>query len=270
MGYFGTRPGAMVAASSTFTTGLGIALTGAAINTKGAYTDIIASTTMAAGHLLVELQPSGITGGQALVDIAVGSAGSEDVIISNLGVNTGSGFSVHSIIVPYSIPKGSTIRARYQRNNASLTMRCSVKVFGTLDPPHTSLITTYGADTATSRGTPITVGASANVKSSWVEVSAGTTVPHRWVLLHLGNQANTARTDAGYLVDIGIGSAGSEDIMIPDLLFLIDDALDEPNPNYIGPLPLHITEGTRIAVRASSTITDATDRLFDVILYGGS
>jgi len=39
-------------------------------------------------------------------------------------------------------------------------------------------------------------------------------------------------------------------------------------PPVLGPFPVAIPSGSRIAARAQCNISDATDRLFDVAVYG--
>jgi hypothetical protein len=253
MGYLATPQGSGRATSSTYTTGLGILLTGTTINNKGAYVDVYTASDPI-GYLIVELQPAGVAGAQALVDIVYTTlgAGQEHILAANLGVNSGTGFTTHSI------------RARYQRSNASLTMRCAIKGFANTDVPYRGRIQTLGATTGTSRGTSVDPGGSANAKGSYSQLVAATDAPINWMLLHIGNQSNTARTDAQYVVDVAVGT----DVKVANLQFSMDDTADEPGTPYIGPFPISIPQGSQVQVRGACTITDATDRTFDVIAYG--
>ena len=268
MGYLKSAPTSPKAQASTFTSTLGVLLTGTTVNTKGAYVDVYTPTPDPGGFLLVELNPGGVAAAQGLVDIAIGTAGNEHIIAANLGVNSGTDQHPHVIPLPYAVPVGSTIRARYQRSNASLTVRCSVHVFAMTDLPRSQKIQTLGATTATSRGTSVDPGASINTKGSYVQLVAATDGPIKQLLLHFGNQANNARTSANFLADVAVGAAASESILIPNIPFAIGGSADEPIPSYVGPLPCDIPSGSRVAVRGQSNINDATDRLFDVIAYG--
>lgn len=268
MAYLKQKPTAVRAGSSTYTTGLGVLLNATTVNNKSAYIDILAATDSPIDYLTLDLQPAGIAGGQALVDLAVGPGSQEHLLVQNIGVNAGTGFNAVHIPLPLTVPTGTAIRARFARNNASLTMRAGVRAFSQGSGERHSHCATYGATTATSRGTSVDPGAVANTKGSWVQLSAATTHPIRWMFLHIGNQGNITRTDGTYLVDIGVGAAASESVIVPNLMFMIDDAADEPVPSYIGPFPVSIPTGSRLAVRGACTITDATDRLFDIIAYG--
>lgn len=268
MGYLNRAPTSPRAQATTFASTLGVALTGTTVNTKGIYTDVLTPTSDPGGLLLVELLPSGVAAAQALVDIAIGVAGQEHIVAANLGVNAGAEQHVHIIPLPLAVPVGQTIRARYQRNNASLAMRCSVHVFSAADLPNLHRVQTLGATTATSRGTSVDPGGVINTKGAYSQLTAATEQPINQLLLHIGNQGNSARTEAQYLFDVAVGAAASEQIVIPNLPFSISDGADEPLPNYIGPLPCSIPAGSRVAVRGQSNTADATDRLFDVIAYG--
>jgi hypothetical protein len=86
--------------------------------------------------------------------------------------------------------------------------------------------------------------------------------------LNFGNRVNTARTSCFWLVDFAIGGAGSEKIVIPDFLVRGHVSSDDVYPMWSPFMPMAIPAGTRIAARAQCSITDATDRLIEVMMYG--
>jgi hypothetical protein len=268
MGYLPKGTAASVV-SSTFSSTLGTLLSPhASLNTKGVYNTVL-TTTHATRFLLIELKPAGVAAQQALVDIAYTAGGSEYNVIEDLGVNSSTGPAAITIPLAVAIPAGAVIKARYARTNASLTMRCSIKAFAGQGLAAPSSIATYGAVSGDSGGTSVDPGGTINTKAAtWTEVTAATTHRIESMLVHIGNQANATRTDATYLLDIGVGASTFETVKVPDLTFTIDDTDDNPYPSYIGPFPISIPVGTRLSVRGQSTINDATDRLFDVILYG--
>jgi hypothetical protein len=239
-------------------------------HTKGSWAQLIASTTLPAVGILVMFDD--ITAGRDyLTDIGVGAAGSEVVIAANLTASTGTGSVTYShIYIPLAIPAGTRIAARTQCNVASGQIPTAVLIVsGTIGSPTSySRCTTYGANTADSGGTSVDPGGTANTKGAWVQIVSSTTNPIRQLIIGIPNQINTVRTSQSWHVDIGIGGAGSELILIPDLQLNASTTNDSVTPQIIGPIPVEIPEGTRIAVRAQSDGIDATDRLFDVILYG--
>ena len=111
-------------------------------------------------------------------------------------------------------------------------------------------------------------GATANTKGSYAEITSSTSYDTRMLLIAFGGQGNLIRTNCRWLVDIATGSAGSETVIIADLAVGSHNIGDNVLPAYIGPIPVHIPAGTRIAARCQCDITDATDRLMDIALYG--
>ncbi|MCI0558753.1 MAG: hypothetical protein MN733_09675 [Nitrososphaera sp.] len=103
------------------------------INVKGAYAQITASTTHHMKGLVIAQQSEVVTAVNvnALIDIAIGAASSEQIIISNYGIqkqNSGEIYEVRSLIHPISvsIPAGSRIAARVQADQASHTFRIGI------------------------------------------------------------------------------------------------------------------------------------------------
>lgn len=99
----------------------GVVLTApGAINTEAAWTQLIASTVEPYAALGVSIQGGSDTTQSAatqLVDIAVGAAGAEVPIISNIAVEmlaTEAMYNKGSLVHPVSVPKGSRLSARYQ------------------------------------------------------------------------------------------------------------------------------------------------------------
>ena len=250
----------------------GATVTAGALNTKGSWAELAAATALA-GDLLI-VQPGACSAAaDYLVDIGIGAAGSEQTIVSNLLICAGKGPGAWfgcPIVLPISIPAGTRLAARAQATTASatLTLIAHALARGWLDGAPLSRVATYGAATADSGGTSIDPGGSANTKGAWTQLASATSADHRALLLALGNQANTVRTAGSWLVDIGIGAAGSEQTIVSNLFIRGDSSNDCVSTAMTLPLPIAIPAGTRLAVRAQSDITNATDRLFDAVLYG--
>ncbi len=91
---------------------------GATINTKGAWTQLVASTANDADLLTVcigQSQNTNLLGGKFLVDIATGGSGSETVILENIPVQANAseeGYTVFQVL--HNIPSGTRIAARAQ------------------------------------------------------------------------------------------------------------------------------------------------------------
>ena len=245
----------------------GVSLTTGAANTKGSYAELAASTAYNAQGFFVTAGKASDTATDTRIDIAIGAAASEQIIINNL---FGSGKNDRALryYFPIQIPAGSRIAARAQSVSATTTSRIGL----TLCAKHPNgyskgSVTTYGANTADSGGVSVDPGAVLNTKGAYSEIVASTTYDHDSFILAISEQNNYVRTSSSYLFDIAVGAAGSEVVVVPDQIMFQaagGDTFDPP----VFELPFAAPAGSRIAIRAQANTTDATDRTFDVILYG--
>lgn len=106
---------------------------------------------------------------------------------------------------------------------------------------------TYGADTATSAGTPLTAATATNTKGAWTEIVASTTDPIRLLIPFPSKPAGTANSGANGLIDIGIGPAGSEVVILSNLRF--ESYSSEVFVTIHPWAPCRIPVGSRIAAR---------------------
>ena len=141
-----------------------------------------------------------------LLDIGVGAAGSETVIVPNIAIGGASGTLFR---IPVKIASGSRIAARVQGVRASQTASIPVREFQCVNATDAALIPTavdvLGTNTATSTGTAMS-GAS----GTWVEIVSSTSQPYiAFVIAPSTSDTDTAsQGDAVY--EIGVGAAGSE------------------------------------------------------------
>lgn len=239
-------------------------------NTKGSWTEILASTSFDASGFLLILESYGLTDTFTfLVDISVGAAGSEVAIIENLAFSSRRGLG-DSMFVPLQIPAGSRVAVRCQSTSTSKSVEVVLNLISRSFTTHPGFqrATTYGAVTGDSGGTELDPGGTAHTKGSWVEITSSSTSPIREFLIFFGTRANVAVTQGDCLVDIGIGSAGSETTILENILLRLGGEIDGPSLVSFGPIPVTIPPGTRIAARCQSTVIDATDRLLDISLIG--
>ncbi|KKK98248.1 hypothetical protein LCGC14_2644640, partial [marine sediment metagenome] len=206
-----------------------------------------------------------------LIDIAVGAESSEQVIVPDLMfTSVGAGENMQ-LFLPIFIPAASRIAVRGQADGVGRDIFFTAMLLGKPFLPGMMLgsrLTAYGINTGDSGGTQIDPGGTAHTKGSYVELDASSDHHHKGLLASFGMGQNASATAGSFLVDIAVGAATSEQVLIQNLFVGVSSALDHPAPVFCGPFPVSIPESTRLAVRAQSTITDATDRLIDVALYG--
>lgn len=180
----------------------------ATIHTKGSYTELIAATTYDAYGFWLRLHSSYTTATVTaqLLDIALGTAGNEVVIVSNFlaGYQDTNGM----YFFPLFVPAGSRITARMQALITVATLNVGICLMeGPNGPfPIFNGCDTYGADTATSDGTPVLSGAT---YGSWTSIPAATTTSKAYgaVLGVIGGEDDTAWSSAiGILLQVGYSS----------------------------------------------------------------
>jgi hypothetical protein len=239
----------------------------ASANTKGVYNEIIASLA-ADSYPILNIRSAGSLA-DYLFDIAIGANGAEVNIVENLLLsNTGANMStVKSIMLPILIPAGSRVTMRCQSSVGGEAADVMVYFVGAHPGTHTRC-TSYGVVTADSGGTSIDPGATINTKPGWTEIVASTTNVIDSLLVVIGNDKNSVRTVTTWLLDIGTGAAGLEVTKIANIFLSAHSTDDWVSPHCILFTNLNIPAGTRIAAQAQCAIADATDRLFDLALYG--
>jgi hypothetical protein len=101
----------------------------------------------------------------------------------------------------------------------------------------------YGSTTASTTGTQVNTSGSNNTKGAWTQITAATTRSHFWGLICVRAVSGTQ-----FLLDVGIGGAGSEQVIVPNLN-IRDSSNGDP---AMWSVPLRIPSGTRVAMRAAA------------------
>lgn len=226
----------------------GTTLTGGAQNVKGAYVELVASSSFAAAGIIVNIGASSANANYA-VDIAVGAAASETVIVPDVlcdGFAQSSSPGI-SVFFPISIPSGVRVSARVAASTASATMEVACVLMGGTAPTHTA-ITAEGINTTRSNQIVMT-GETANVKTAYTEITASTTNATTFMVVCMNPQCNV--NDTRFLIDIATGAVSSEVIVLSNLYVTVDSLFREDSV-YTGVFPITIAAGTRLSFRVQS------------------
>lgn len=243
---------------------------GGVANAKGSYTQVVASTPFAAQGFL--LTAYGNSNQSCLLDVAVGAAAAEQVIISNFLV----AFCANSptgVFFPVPVPAASRMAMRTQAVYASQNQYGQVTLLsqGFLPGAPLSRVETWGADTSDSGGTNIEPGGTPDTKGAYSQLVASTTFDVRALVIVIGGGVQRYHPSYRWLVDIAVGAAASEEIILSDIGFCGEAAANfygDILPKTVGPLPVHIPAGTRVAARAQCNDLNAAYRVFDIAIYG--
>jgi hypothetical protein len=230
-------------------------------HTKGAWTEVIASADDDYdGVIVMPFNNLSTNARQSLFDIGIGASGSEVVVVANsvAGATSTNGYGANrgEYYYPVSIPKGSRVAFRVQSVATSVSVQFTSAWVRTGFSSPSSLVT-YGANTATSRGTNLPTD------DTYVELVASTAEEFQGLVgVPLIATNNTVTAEVTYTV--GIGPSGSETVLDT---FLVRSQNTETGGYAFAQYPFvyygKIPAGSRLAVKQS---TGATTR--DVILHG--
>lgn len=250
----------------------GTLVTGGAANTKGAYATISAAIPFSAVGIIVSVGSKSATG-DYLLDIAIGAAASESIIIPNLSV-TGPAYSAAFYYFPIRrLPAGVRLAARCQSTSASATLGVYVTLIGSgfLDLPGFSRVEALGANTADSGGTGLTNPTVINTFPAWTQVAhptnAGgvTSFRYQWIVMAIGNQNLGTRTSGQrFLFEAGVGAAGAQHTLLPAAPLGTPTGGLVPSSAY--GFPCDIRAGSALWGRYSSAALTTLGA--DMILYG--
>lgn len=240
----------------------------ASANTKGSWTVQSSSTPYAAQALLVSAAPA-TSNLNYLLDIGVGGAGSEQIIFADFLIS-GQSRTSHWLWVPVSVPASSRLAVRCAAGTGSNDLRvaCHLIAAGPWSRPHIGKVVAFGANSGTSGGTQINPGGSANTYGSYVQLTGSTSHDVCAIAVSTGGGTNTSPANTSFQICVSVGASSSEVEIINGHRFPSSGTADYYGPHNTNWVPCQIPAGSRVAVKAKSGTTDATDRLFDIVVYG--
>lgn len=255
------RQGLSIVQSNTTSTSaeFGVSVTaGGSAHTKNAtYTELVTSTDYVSYGIMIGVGAVGDTAStntRTLVDIAIGSAGNEIVIIPNLMAGqVGQSASASSqpcyYYFPIRIPSGVRLSATSQSVTASDTVNVQIRLFQHPVPGqwYGQRVTAYGANTANSTGTSHTHGN--NSYATTTQLSAATEAPIKYLQVGIDLLTDTTGNNKRGL--LRIAAMASTNYIVSDLPFresttlesidysicnfvLAQMAFDVPAASYLG------------------------------------
>lgn len=268
----GQTPMANAGASLSTSLGASVAVNSTA-NVMGSWVQLVAAlpNDINGFDLMVENLP-GFHG--FLINIGIGAAAAEVVLIPQVSVCSVVSAAGHYLIhIPVALPAGTRISAQAQ-SSAGGSDTCNIAILygdSALNDLQTfGAPTNYGGDPTNSTGTVVDCGAVANTKGFWTQI--GITTADIAVLQVMIDSLKSLMAGA-FLLDIGIGSSGNEQAIIPNILVVNGSG---PNNTTSGgtinqQLPLkriNLPAGTRLSARTQGTQTSAANRKMGISLLG--
>lgn len=262
------QPATSQAVEATSLPWSGTATASATPHTAGSWVELVAATSADVYGLIVGISAGMLVSGTAtsgLLDIGVGAAASEVVVVPNLNVGYSTGTGHPFMHVPVFIPRGSRVAMRLRALITVDTVGIRVVPVGSTGTRRpSSSILALGANEAASQGVALTAPGSINTKGAWTEITAATTEPFRALMLAVGGNGDTDIPNANVLIDIGVGAAGSEVVVVGNLY--VNQASSEVNQVIsTGPWEVNVPAGSRVACRYQGS---SLLGLLDAIVYG--
>jgi hypothetical protein len=234
--------------------------------TYGAYSEIIHSTNFTANSIrLACFVDTYNHANPTIFKFAVGASGSEVDLLVDLPMHTHA-YSFDNVlhaVFPVQIPKGSRISFAVADDNSAGYARygfASVQVLGGgLEDFRTSQTpTTYGVTTASAVGTTVTSG-TGFVRGSYAQITASCAEMSSAYLVVSATDDN-----GGKLVfDIAVGGSGSEQIIVPDLMWGV---FSQTFPRCAW-LPISVPAGSRLSIRCQNNYSYSPES-YEVAIVG--
>lgn len=250
--------------SSTGTT----VIASATAHVKGAWTQLSASLPFdAAGLSLVGGSGDQFSGVHMLLDIGVGAAGSEVVLVPNIYILNGIGLSLD---LPLRLAKGARLAARVQASTVSAELYMAAMLRGRGEWGRPGLLQAVGnADTASSRVTQLTDPGAANTKGAWLQLNGSLPFTVKEVRVDVGPALGAGNADTNSLVDIGLGAAAAEIAVISNIWSYARSFSSAARQGFIS-FPVNWAKGSRVSARFQSARGNANDRstYAQVLMFG--
>jgi hypothetical protein len=234
----------------------------ASAHVKGAWTELIASTSANASAIYVEA--SFVSNGfdtSCLLDIGTGASGSETALISNIAVGgsrSTASVGAYYFVIPIQVASGTRISARIQHITGSATGTTLVEArdYGDYAQSPTS-VDTIGTDTATSTGTDFVTA------NTYVQLTSSTSRAYRAIVM-LPNVSGNAIASVLSTFTLATGASGAEtEIGVRRFDYgNAENTLMREDPLVVSNVP----SGTRLAVKIQGPTSNIA--MYGVCLIG--
>ena len=240
------------------------ATAGGSANTKGSWSQVTASLPHDAYGFWLTMAgtATSATSTDGLLDIGIGTGGSEVVLVPDLlaGWLGSPTQGPRTLFIPIFIPKGTLVAIRNQGVLAADTVDCMFH-FKSGDPANRGLLFSgcdaYGIVSASSAGLAHTPG-NTGAESTWANIGSATSKSYG-AILPLIQSSNTTTTAIAYHWELGIGS-----VTLAEWYYMGNTGEYLNGPFPAEPAAVNIASGAQLQVRAEAS---GTAIAFDVAAY---
>jgi hypothetical protein len=245
---------------------------GGSSNVKGSWVSAGSATTSTAEAIAIVV--GGAFGAyNFMIDVGINVGGATRVLAENLSFNADLRVIAEStsavLYLPLHVPTGSVIEFRAACSTGGSSVVVNAYLFGTGlngTPGYSRLVALTTPNS--SRGVTVDCGGTANTNVR-TQLVASTAVTVQALLGMVGpNHDASAATNARTRFSIDVGAAGSEAALWPGHQLFKDTTTDSIRPSILPAVPLYLPAGSRLSALAQSTSIEASDRTFDLMVYG--
>ena len=230
--------------------------TGASASTKGAVAQIFAATNFDVWGITLIVTDYGDsnTASAAVLDVLIGPAGSEQVLIPDLLVGSSpvsTNMGAQRFDFPLFIPAGTRVAARAAGQRVNTAMQVQVVLRGGGDSPPWRVgrsVTAYGI-TAIPDGTVIVAGNA--TEGSWTQITAATARDHFFLVPAFQLHNDTGVAGRALVIDYGVGAAASE-VELGSMGVGTSNLEMLSFSGDVSARPIYLPAGSRLAMRASA------------------
>lgn len=247
-----------------------VVTSGAAAHTKGAWTTAIASMPFD-GYVQFHFAGVGAASASALLDVAIGSAGSEQIVWPDyLARGDLSGGTACRIVQTPWIPAGQRVAMRSQTEVANRVVRAyawatTAPALGL--PSAVRRVFAWGVNASATRGTPVSSGGPQETFGSWTEIVASTPTAVRAVLVWPEVPSTGIATER-VRVQLGLGAAGAEQVLYDYILSAVAGSYLSVR-GWPSAVFAAIPAGSRLSIRTANIAGGTTSQIvIDFVLYG--
>ena len=253
-------------AINTFPSGVTVRASSTA-NVKGAWTQLIGSTSQDATYLVVDIGnvSAGNVNTSMLIDFAIGAAGSEVASVENIGIGgaiRNANRYPYVFGLPIKIPQGSRVSARVQSRLGNQTP-ATLKIFLINKNDFATAPTSLdglGSSTDTSQATRLT-----QAPGVWSPIVLSTPRRYRAIVAVPSLADSVYAFTESFGIQVGVGPSGSEQAIGECFTsFGINEEVGMFYP-YGSPFPANIPQGSRLSARHSAP---AGNSCFGITLVG--
>lgn len=241
-----------------------------AINSKGAWVTIGDITQRKYEFLFLNVAQRTAGSAAFFIDFGIGPSGANVnsiyALVENIPMSGRGGVDNWnpSYPLPIHVPMSKQMQIRCSATRSAAALHATVAGFtnGVFGKPGYSRGITVGVVSASTLGSSVDAGGTANTKGTAVVLSSAAPCYSEAILAIIGDAGDVSRAAATFFLDVIVSSRLSVD----NFMFGQGAIFNVPTPAVSHLFPVQVSSGERIAARTQCSINTTGDRVIDLAL----